>query len=494
MRRLFWLFVLLFTLSSAQAQETKIIGVLLGSPPPGLQEVLDALNAKLASDLGVKLEVNYIGWNEVTSKYPLVLAAGEGVDFIYTASWAPYATQAVRGAFKALTPDRLKTLMPRHWAATPAVAWEQAKVGGKIFMVPTASPDQKVPVALIRGDLRRRFGLPPVAKVADLEPYLAAVKAHEPNLVPINLGNGYDIGQPFFALLNASVPPIGAPFFGTVYGNYEDPAHGLVNLLDQPWKSAYRSAAVVMKRWYDKGYLNRAPFANTALSKSSFAQGRSAVGFGNSQDIQEVLAVAQSRGFAPEIIPILSSTGHSWADSYTGNGVAVAAGTRNFDKTLQTLDLLMEDPSYARLVAYGVEGVHWVTTSGGMATLAPGVKIEANPYPVEAAGFWFVNKTLLPPLASWTTEYRAHRDQLKTLLVPHQFLDFAFEPIKVKTEVAAITTAMAQYGDVISIGAVANVDKAIAALEAKLKAAQQDKVVAELRNQLRARYGPPVPP
>ena len=481
-------FLVVSSVWSLGAQETKINGVLLGTPPPGIEEVLDALNARLKLDLGVRLELAYIGWNEVNSKYPLVLAAGEGVDWIYTASWAPYTTQAVRGAFKELSPEILKAAMPRHWAATPAEAWDQARVGGKIFMVPTATPDRKVPMALIRGDLRRKYGLAPVVRVADLEPYLAAVKKNEPDMVPIDLGNGYDIGQPFFALLNEGVPPIAAPFFGTVYGNYEDPAHGLVNLLDEPWRTVFRKAAVTVKRWYDKGYINRAPFANPTLSKQSFAQGKSAVGFGNSQDLQEALALAENRGFDPEIIPILSSTGHSNADSYTGNGVAIAAGSKNWEKSLQVLDRLMEDPDYARTAAFGVEGKHWMLTPEGKVALPPGVNPGENPYPVEAGGFWFVNKDLLPPLASWSPSYRDHRDRLKLLLVPNTFVDFAFVPTKVKNEVAAITTVMAQYGDVISIGAVVNVDKAIAALEAQLKAAKQDKVIDELRRQLKAHY------
>lgn len=483
-----FLFGVLAVLGVFPAQGETINGVLLGSPPPGLQEVLDALNTKLQADLGVELHLDYIGWNEVNTKYPLVLAAGDEVDWIYTASWAPYITQAVRGAFRELTPAVLAARMPRHWKATPAVAWEQAKVGGKIYMVPTATPDRKVPLAVIRGDLRRKYGLPPIEKVSDLEPYLAAVKAHEPTMVPIFLGNGYDIGQPFFALLNPHVPPIGAPFFGTIYGNYEDPHHGLVNLLDAPWREAYTRAAEVMKRWYDSGYLNKAPFANTTLSKQSFAQGRSAVGFGNSQDIQETLAEAQARGYDPEIIPILSSTGHSNADSYTGNGFAIAAGSPRWEKSLAVLDWIMEEPSYARLVTLGIEGKNWTRTPDGKAALGPGITAEKNPYPVEAAGFWFVDKDLVPPLASWSPAYLAHRSDLQGFLVPNTFLDFAFVPTKVKTEFAEITTVMAQYGDVLAIGAVNNVDRAVSTLARRLEAAHQDRVLAELRAQIRSAY------
>lgn len=480
---------LLFLLAAgAGAQETKLAGYLLGSAPEGTQDVVDVLNGKLRRDLGVRLELNYIGWNEVNSKYPLVLAAGEGVDWIYTADWNGYATQAVRGAFKELTPEMIRKHMPRHWAATPAEAWDQAKVKGKIYMIPTATPDRKIPVAVIRGDLRKKYGLPPVAHVKDLEPYLAAVKKNEPQLVPINLGNGYELGQPFFAVLNASVPPIYNPLVGSVYGNYEDKNHGLVDLLEEPYLSAYKKTAATMKSWYDKGYINRAPFANMVLSKQSFALGRSAVGFGNSQDIQEVLSKAAADGFQPEIIPILSRTGHSPADSHTGNGVSIAANSRHWEKALQMLDLIMEDPDYTMLVYFGIRGKNYDLTPDGRLALPTGLTPDRNTYPQDAAGFWFVNKDLFPPQASWTGQYIELKKKLKDLLVVNTFVDFSFVPDRVKNELAAITTVTAQYMDPISIGAVPNVEKAVATLIAKLKSANQAKVVAEVKNQLAAAY------
>jgi putative aldouronate transport system substrate-binding protein len=468
------------------AQPVKITGYLIGAAPEGAQPVFDALNAKLEADLGVKLEINYIGWNEVNSKYPLVLAGGEGVDWIFTADWAPYTTQAVRGAFRELTPELLRKNMPRHWAATPAGAWDEARVNGRIYMIPTATPDYKLPLALIRGDLRKKYGLAPITSVRDLGPYLAAVKKREPDLIPINLGNGYDIGQPFIAVLNPDVPPIFSAFFGLIYGNYEDPRHGLVNLLDDKNLPAFRKAAKVMKQWYDSGYINIAPFANPVLSKQSFAAGKSAVGFGNSQDIQEVLALAQSKGFDPEIIPILSSTGHSVADSYTGNGAAIAAGCKRVDLALRTLDLLMEDPAYARLAYFGIEGKNYILTADGRIALPRGVTPESNTYPVDAAGFWFLDKDRLPPLASWTPTYLSHRSALKSFLVPNAFLGFTFVPNRIKNEIASITSVMDQYWAPLAIGAVADVDRAVEDLASKLASARQDKALLELKDQLAA--------
>jgi putative aldouronate transport system substrate-binding protein len=475
--------------SRAAAQETKLTGYLLGSAPAGTADVVAAVNQKLKTDLKASLELNYIGWSELNSKYPLVLAAGEGVDWIYTADWCQYAQQAARGAFLEITPEMIQKNMPRHWAAVPKHAWNQVKVNGKIFMIPTSTPDRKVPIFVIRGDLRKKYGLPPVKKFSDLEAYLAAVKKNEPDLIPMNLDNGYDLGQPFGALLNEYVPantPIqisnnanGSPFLG----EYEDPKRPVHSVLEEPYATAFKKAAATMKGWYDKGYVNKNPFANTVLSRDSFAQGKSAVAFANSQNIQETLAKAQQAGFDAEIVPVLSRTGTYPADPFTNNAVAVAASSKNVEKTLQFLDLIMEDPAYDYLVYFGVEGKNYVIQDGKVA-LPPGVTADKNTYPPDAAGFWFTNKDVFKPLATWSPAYVELRKSVKGMLFNSTFTGYTFSPDKVKTEVANLAQSWTQYANPMYVGAVPDVNQAFGTLSQKLKAAKVEKVLEEIRKQV----------
>src|SRR5512140_8362 len=252
MKRIMTTWLLALALAStagiARAQETKITGYLLGAAPAGMGDVVAALNQKLKTDLNASAELNYIGWSELSSKYPLVLAAGEGVDWIYTADWCQYAQQAARGAFLEITPELLQKNMPRHWAAVPKHAWNQVKVNGKIFMIPTSTPDRKVPVLVIRGDLRKKYGLAPIKKFSQIEAYFAAIKKNNPDMIPMNLDNGYDLGQPFGALMNDLVPayyPIqisnnanGSPFLG----EYEDAKRPTHSILEEPYASAFKKA------------------------------------------------------------------------------------------------------------------------------------------------------------------------------------------------------------------------------------------------------------
>jgi putative aldouronate transport system substrate-binding protein len=476
----------------AHAEDVKLTGYLLGAPPAGMPDVVAAVNQKLQKDLGASVEINHIGWSELNSKYPLVLAAGEGVDWIYTADWCQYSPQAARGAFKELTLEQIQKYMPRHFAATPKQAWSQVRVNGKIFMIPTSTPDRKVPVMLVRADLIRKYGLAPVTKVSELGAYLAAVKKNDPAMIPMNLDNGYDLAQPFGALVNELAPPntpiqisnnaSGSPF----YAQYEDPRRAVLTVLDEPYAAAFKKAAGIMKTWYDAGLINKNPFANTVLSRDSFAQGKSAVAFANSQNVQETLAKAAQAGFEVSIVPMLSRTGTYPADPFTNNGVAVAASSKNVEKTLQFLDLIMEDPAYDYLVYFGVEGRNWAATSDGRIGLPAGVTPEKNTYPPDAAGFWFTNKDIFKPLATWSPDYVALRGKVKGMLFNSTFTGYAFAADPVKTEVANLTAVWGQYANPLYVGAVPNVDAAFQTLAHKLKAAKLEKVHAEIKKQVAA--------
>ncbi len=472
--------------------ETHLTGYLLGSAPSGLNDVVAALNQKLKADLNATMDINYIGWNELSSKYPLVLAAGENIDWIFTADWCQYMTQAARGAFKEITVADVQKYMPKHWAATPKQSWGQTKVDGKGYMITTATPDRKVTVFVIRGDLRKKYGIPPVTKFSDLGPYLAAVKKNEPSMVPMNLDSGFDVSSPFGYAMNDFAPPywslqISPSTSGfLLVGNFEDPARSSYSILEEPYKAAFVKASKLMKKWYDLGYVNKNPFANTVRSLDSFTQGKSGVAFTNSVNVQANLKQMQDSGFDPEIIPAVCSTGHYPADAFTNNGVAIAASSKAPEKTMQALDLIMEDPAYDYLVYFGIEGKNYVITKDGKVGLPEGVSAEQNTYPPDAAGFWFTNKDLFKPLASWSEKYLALKKMIPSYLYNSTFTGFAFTPDKVKTEVANLTNVMTQYANPLYIGAVPDVDKAFATYSQKLKAANIDKVETEMKAQISA--------
>ena len=245
------------------SKEVQLVGYLLGAAPDGAPAVFEKFNEKLKADINATMEINYIGWSNLDAQYPLVLAAGENIDWIFTADWCKYMTEAAKGAFLELSDDMLKTYMPRHVAALDPEGWAQSKIGGKIYMIPTSTPDRKGYGVTIRGDLREKYGVPAIKRFSDLEPYLEAISKNNPEMIPMNMDNTFDINAPLFYLMNENGGNIQDLFASTgsgggVYREFDGAdAFKVFSVSDEPYLSKLKENAKIMKSWYDKGYINK---------------------------------------------------------------------------------------------------------------------------------------------------------------------------------------------------------------------------------------------
>jgi putative aldouronate transport system substrate-binding protein len=475
------------------SKEVKLYGYLLGSAPAGFNDVMAKMNEKFKADLNCSMEINYIGWSDMQSKYPLVLAAGEDVDWIFTAPWSFYSQQAANGAFLEITPEIMGKYMPKHWAEmekTPAMT--EASINGKVYMICSVSPDKKVPTFLYRKDLADKYGVAEITKFSDVGPYLEAIKKNEKGIIPMNLEQNYDIGQPLGALVVESFDQYKDPLTvtgggsGLIYKPFDGDGKLYYSTNDPSVLSYFTTAAKTVKSWYDAGYINKDAFANKVRSKESFVQGKSGIAFGNSMDLQGNIAQAEAAGMKVGVVPIVGATsGKYMADPYNNNGFAIAAKSKNWERTMMAMDLICEDKSYEFLAYYGVEGVNYVEKDGKIA-LPEGLTADKNTYPPDAAGFWFTNKNLHLPQTSWTESYLALYNRIPNLLGVDKLAAFAPNTDSIKTEVANCNAVLTQYQNPISIGAVKDVDAAYKQLDDKLKAAGVEKIYNELSTQIQS--------
>ncbi|CAK4836596.1 unnamed protein product [Aphanomyces euteiches] len=450
-----------------------------------MPDVLAALNVKLKKDINATLEVNYIGWGDVASKYPLILAAGENVDIVYAADWNMYGQQALKGAFYEVTPEILKQYMPHYNAKQDPAAYKAAQVEGKQYMIPTLTPDRKVGVMILRKDIMAKAGLTSVTKMSELEPYFAEIKKSYPDMIPLNLDSNYEIGAPFGWLADEKMPFTWSLETGIgVASPWSDPSGKVYNMVtDEPYLSSMKYAAGKMKEWYAAGYVNKNPYANKTRSKENICEGKSGVAFGNTIDIAATMTACKAKGIDTYIVSDLSPEGFGQANNWTNNGVAIAANSKNPERAMQALDLIIEDESYVDLIYYGIEGKNYAVTADNKLKLPDGVTAETNTYPPDAAGFWFVDKNYFKVDASWTDDYVAHYNKVKDLLKPGTLLGFNFNIDKVKSEIANMKTVSTQYGNPIYVGQIKDVDSAFKTLADKLKSAGIDKVKAEYESQ-----------
>lgn len=366
----------------AYKNEVKLTGYLIGEAPPGLPEVLRALNDKLKQDINATLELNYIAWDELASRYSLLLESGENIDFIFAADWSSYTAEASRGAFMPLSKELLRTYMPRHMALMPEEAWRASLVNGQSYMIPTAVQERKINLALFRKDVMAKAGLREITAFSEIEPYLAVIKNSYPGMIPLNLDSQFDLSTPYGYLLAEQTGWPGAPIDSGdpsaqgIVGDMDDHSGELWSMVEEPMLSIQKKAARTMKDWYDKGYVNRNPFANQVRSKQSFCYGKSGIAFGNTNDLAQVFTLCKEKGIEVYPFPMLYPSGTTSQSSWLNNGVAISANSRHPERALQALDLIMEEPSYAFLAYYGIEGRNYKIQSDGRIGLPEGVSAE----------------------------------------------------------------------------------------------------------------------
>lgn len=472
------------------SEEVTLVGYLLGEAPAGMPDVLDAVNAKLKEELNTKIDIRYLGWGEYTTKYPLILAAGEDVDFIFTADWCMYTQEATKNAFYEFTEEDLKTYMPLHYANCDAVALKQTQVNGKNYMISTSTPDRRCDVVAYRKDLADKYGVGELTKLGDFTKYFAAVKENETDIQPMYMDSTYDLKAPFMALRAECGDNWMDPNNLGIFWSIEDEEVTMTAAYEGEVGEAFKYAANIMKEWYDAGYVNKDVFSNTIRSTDAFLEGKSAVAFGNSVDMQSFLASAKDKGYEVGVVPLLNKEGHSLATSYLNSGVGIAATSEYPERTMMVLDKLMEDEYYNYLVYFGIEGKNYVVTEDNKIGLPEGVTNDTNDYPADSAGFWFTNKNQHLPMASWSDDYIALKKQIEGgMLVNHPFTSFAPNLENIQTETANMTQILQQYANPIYVGMVDNVDEAMATLEEKMKLAGIETVQQEIQKQADAYMG-----
>lgn len=472
------------------SEEVNLVMYLLGEAPSGMSAVMEEFNKKMKAEINATLEIRYLSWGDYTSKYPLILAAGDDVDIIYTAGWCFYTQEAGKGAYREVTQEDLSIYMPRHYEALDPTAYDQLNVDGKMYMICTSTPDKKVGCLIYRKDLCDKYEIEYPTRISEIDEYLKVVKENEPDMYPISMNAAMDIGMPFGALVNESggmyIDILGSTVTGSgIYYDLEPEVTSISPLYENAeLLASWKASAYKMKEWYDAGYLNKDIFSNEVSSRDSFEEGLSAIGFGNTIDMQSAIASSTAKGWEVGVIPLVSANRHSEGNSFLNNGVAIAATSEHPERAMMALDLLMEDVEYDLLAYFGIEGVNYVINEEGKIDNPEGITADMNTYPPDAAGLWFVNKNYHPPMAYWTDEFVAIQESMNDMLLYRKITAFTPKIDNIQTEVANCSNVIQQYAQPIYVGMIDDVDAAIETLIEKLKAAGVERIQEELSAQV----------
>lgn len=454
----------------------------IGDEPVMADEVEEAMNKILEEKVNVTLDINYIPLSDYTTKYSLLLASGEEIDIIYSASWADYFAEARKGAYQEITYDMIEKYMPQTNEGLSKVAYESIKVGGQIFMIPSNQmyANNAVPV-IIRGDLREKYGMDPIDSYEDLEAYLQAVKDNEDSIYPYAAAtDGVELCIQMYQCKYDMFPANSVgKYIGYYYSGNNKPASE--DLIWQYTTDEYRAFVNQMKDWADRGFWSKNAVSNTISPADAFINGTSASVFWNYDTCNNIYntVMGDHPEWKPEIVDP-NPDGARFLAAFN-QGLSLPAAAAHPERSLMVMDLLAWDKELYDVSRYGIEGEAWVATSDSTYELGE----RQSDYVVGNAP------------VTWGTK----NDVLERIQGPagsakpdiwHQLFDdpieeatagFIFDDSNVKSEIAAVSELCSQYIPILELGLVDNPDAVLDEFNAKCEQIGRDKILEEFRAQ-----------
>lgn len=461
------------------SKEVKLKMIFVGPKPVDYDLVFAEINKKLKEKINATLEGEFLDWSDWAQKYPLKLAADENFDLIYSANWAGYNDQALKGGFLELTDDMLAKYMPQTWANMPKVSWEQAKVNGKLYMVPQNRGESVEKLILYREDLRKKYDLPEINSPESYATYLKTIAEKEKGVVPFtpetgdwkfhnldrvllkqqNEWNMFDLDMPFaFKLTDEK---------GQVFNVYDTPE--------------FKDLAVYYKDLADHNAWSKNVLNSKNDHQADFKAGKTASITHNNGTLGSLMALMRQENSPYEVALADINQGKKKSVAIaTQNGTSVHATSKNPERALMLIDLMQNDKELHDLMMYGISGVHYEPVGDDKYKA-----LDKNP---NFTGFsnWDFNSPLNRDNEAFPQEASDLVKSWEAGVYHYPLETFVFDNSKVKTEIANVGNVMLRYGIPLEYGLVKDIDKGLADLNKQLKSAGIDKIQTELQAQIDA--------
>lgn len=441
-----------------------------GDEPPAQDAVNEAISKKMAEDgLGnFKFEYTFVPWDQYWNKLSMVRVAEEDYDIMW------HHAGNIQGAVVEGVVADLSSALEKYGQELtgyiPDYAWKNSQYEGGVYAIPRVVPNAQYDWALsIRGDLRKKYDLPELKTLADVETYFQTIKDNEPDMIPTSY-------IPFQqALYREYIPTWYIPTQGIAI-DLEDPELKAINF----WASdEFAQMAAKSEEFRQKGFYYP-DYDPQRVPENEFMAGKAAACFGNTMWPTERIdtLVANVPGAEIETV-FLNQDVPKYMTMTSDNLLAVFEHSKNIDAAVAFINWVHSSQENYDLFSYGVEGVNY--NLDGDAVSLEGID-QANLY---------------QPISWAWTDLRYNRypknldpsyvDVINTWddgAVETKLIGFAFNPEPVKTEVSNIATVYDTYIKAVVMDGTAAFDRDT--VVAELEAAGIDKVMEEVQNQIDA--------
>ena len=442
----------------------------------GIAAVQDAANKILQPKINATLNINMQSWGDYPNKVSTLLGSGEKVDLAFTAQWENLQTWVRQGYFMDVT-DLMTQLAPETVKMLGDIFVKGSAIDGKNYGVPTLK-ETCVPGGLIfNNKLLQQYGwdknsITTLADFSKLEPWLAQVKKDNPTDFTPYLTEGAWYVGPF-----VSVGVLGDDC--VVY--YDSRDHKVRDVWETPEMKEHLD---LMRKWNVAGYMNP-DCANATFNVSDiYTTGKFFVGpqpvKGDNVKADELEAY-NADSSADYVDNEFAETRYTVTNHVAGSLQAIPVTSEDPERAMMFLELLHTDADLINTLSFGIEGTNYTKTDKeGIIQLVADKKWQGK------LPQWMLGNVYLQYIT--TDEDPTKNDKLKAMSEKStsNFTNgFYFDPTPVETQIAAITSAQAQYEQGLRTGTLdpaTTLDKQIKLM----KDNGMDAVVAEVQKQLDA--------
>jgi putative aldouronate transport system substrate-binding protein len=471
------------------SREVNLVYYLWGGEGTANPDILRAINTKLKADINATLEVKYIDWSDVATRYPLLFASGEPFDMSHVSpsAAAPYFTLAAQGALADLT-DRVGAAAPVLKAAIPQRDWDMTMYNKRIYGVPSLYTGFNMYGYVYRRDLQEKYNLQPVASLETWEAYMDAIVKNE-RFAPLN-GNSIDANNLYRLFVANTGQWYDAPgiAFNQMY-LVTPSAQNFREVIHPAFTQEFMDWALRMHEWNAKGYWPRDILSATISAKDHFHNGNSGGYISHQPDWTGSYGTVREKlpGVETDFFCIAEINNKLVRTPAVQDTTGISATSRNVDRALMAIEKFMTDQSYYELIQYGIKGRQYDVVNG-LAVQPAGYNQDRD-----GGGFavWALrNDKFNIPYASEDPRRYTLNDAWNKVSADDPYVGFAFDPSRISTEIAAVSSVNSQLGIQIMLGKTNDPRAAVTQYRNQLTQAGIERLIAEVKNQL-AGFTPP---
>lgn len=441
-----------------------------GTVPGDLSQIQEEISKITREKIGCEIELLIIPSGSYQQQITLMLSGGEQLDCLGV-------TRALlQSAHASDQLEPLDDLLAEYGKdITEAVPAQYFKVGafdGELYAITTNRDHARGYGGwLLRTDLLEKYNID-VSEVTTfdaLTEVFQIIHDNEPQMTIVTPGT---VGQSFLQW-NVTFDNLN-DYFGVLPQWGQD-----LEIVDLFTSQDYIDYCRVMREWYLRGFISKDILSSTESGITQMMAGNLFAYCNTGKpgiESQEELSSGTDLTYV-QVLPTFTSTAAPITFEWT-----IPITSADPEKAMQFLNLMYSDSDVMNLLAYGIEGKHYVKKDDGTITYPEGVNSRNSGYNVNMA-WQFGNEFIAEVWEGNDPSIWKQTEEWNTTGIFSKAMGFLYDNAKVQNEVAAVQNVYNEYRMSLECGLL-EYDDVIGEMSKKMEAAGLQRIIEEKQRQL----------